>query len=63
MHLCSTFNKRKQQQKHTFVWDLCGLKFKRNTQKEKHNAELQRTAPDTQDKEAFSTWGRLSFFL
>ena len=29
----------------------------------KHNAELQRTAPDTQDTEAFSTRGRLFFFL
>ena len=29
----------------------------------KHNAELQRTAPDTQYKEAFSTRGRLFFFL
>ena len=29
----------------------------------KHNAELQRTAPDTQYKEAFSTRDRLFFFL
>jgi len=33
------------------------------TIKNKHNAELQRTAPDTQYKEAFSTRGRLFFFL
>ena len=31
-------------------------------EKYKHNAELQRTAPDTQDKEAFSTRGRFFFF-
>ena len=31
--------------------------------KDKHNAELQRTAPNTQDTEAFSTRGRLFFFL
>ena len=29
--------------------------------KNKHNAELQRTAPDTKDKEAFSTRGITCF--
>ena len=37
--------------------------FENVFRKYKHNAELQRTAPDTQYKEAFSTRGRLFFFL
>ena len=36
--------------------------FHLSLKKNKHNAELQRTAPDAQDKEAFSTRGRLFFF-
>ena len=43
--------------------ELVLLKCQYKCKTYKHNAELQRTAPDTQDTEAFSTRGRLFFFL
>ena len=53
----NTFNKRKQQQEQTFVWDLWAWKFKRK--KNKHNAELQRTDPGTKVTGELSARGHM----